>query len=62
MNDSKTLHHERRTRLEWLLLEPADPRLPRMAASAAHPKSGEETFVAPSNDSYAEIMEVHCLL
>ena len=31
-------------------------------ANAAHPKSGEETVVATSNDNYVEIMEVGCLL
>ena len=32
------------------------------ALHSAHPKSGQETLAAPTNDSYVEIMEVDCLL
>ncbi len=32
------------------------------ALHSAHPKSGQETLAAPTDDSYVEIMEVHCLL
>ena len=32
-----------------------------MSGYAAQPKSNGETLAAPANDSYLEIMEVHCL-